>query len=131
MYIISIPRSLAYSSILISFSLSSMVNISNQSNCLFAPKNSTLIESDPAFISYVFCIGVFCAPILIIFLDTMIVSRCCLKFLSNKICSYWIKVALVNMISASGVGAVVVVEASTFLDSNNFAEFVSKKSFIL
>ena len=54
-----------------------------QSNFLLDPKNSTLRESVPLLISYVFCRGVFCAPIHNIFFDTIMVSRCCLKFLSN------------------------------------------------
>ena len=59
------------------------------------------------------------------------VSRCCLKFLSNKICSYWIKGALVKRISASGAGAEVVLAANTFLDSNNLFMSVSKNILIL
>ena len=60
-------------------------------------------ECCPTFISYVFCIGVFCARILKIFLETIIVSKYCPKFLSSKICSYWIKGAFVKIIFASGV----------------------------
>ena len=39
-----------------------------------------------------------------IFFETMIVSRCCLKFLSSKICSYCTKGARVSKISASASG---------------------------
>ena len=39
--------------------------------------------------------------------------------------------ALVNIISASAEGIVVVVEAKTFLDLNNLFIFVSRNSFIL
>ena len=38
------------------------------------------------------------------------VSKCCLKFLSNKICSYWINGTLVNIIAASGSGGLVTVD---------------------
>ena len=41
-----------------------------------------------------------------IFFETMIVSRCCLKFLSSKICSYCTKGARVSKISASASGGV-------------------------
>ena len=59
------------------------------------------------------------------------VSKCCLKFLFNIICSYWINGALVNIIATSGSGIVVVVEESNFLDSNSFPKLVSNCSFIL
>ena len=60
----------------------------------------------------------------------MIVSRCYLKFLSNRICSYSTKGALVKIISASGSG-IAAFAAIGFLDSNSFPISVSKKSFIL
>ena len=65
-----------------------------------------------------------------IFFETIIVSRCCLKFLSNKICSYCKNGALVKIICASSTG-IAPFAATAFLDSNNFSTDVSKKSFIL
>ena len=71
-------------------------------------------DSVPVIISYVFCTGVFCALVLKNFLETVIVSRYCLKFFSSKSCSYLMKGAFVKIILASGVGTAAV-EARTFL----------------
>ena len=73
--------------------------------------------SDLVEMSYVFRIGVFSTLILNIFLETIIVSRYCLKLLSSKNCSYWRKAAFVKIIFASGAPI-----AFTFhFDSNNFS----------
>ena len=79
---------------------------------------------------HVFCTGVFCAPILRIFLDIIVISRYCPKFLSSNICTYWMKGAFVNIIFASGIG-IAAPDARTFLDSNNFFISVSRFSLIL
>ena len=78
--------------------------ISNQSNYLFKPKNLMFIESCPTLISYVFWTDIFWAPMQRIFLETIIVFRYCLKFLSSKSCSYWMKGAFLKIIFASGDG---------------------------
>ena len=65
-------------------------------------QRSIVIESEATAISYVFWMGVFCTPILKTFLETITVSRYCLKFLSNKNCSYCIKGDFVKIIFASG-----------------------------
>ena len=65
------------------------------------------------------------------FFETMIVSRCCLKILSSKICSYCTNGARVNKISTSGSGGDFTVLARAFLDSNSLFMLVSKNSFIL
>lgn len=111
--------------------LSNTKDISSQLICLFTPKKSMLRESDPTLISYIFCIGVFCTPIRSFFLDTIIVSRYYLKFISKRICSYWMKGAFVKMILASGLLGIVAVGAWTFFDSKSFFRSVSRWYFIL
>ena len=59
-----------------------------------------------------------------IFLETIMVSRYCLKFLYSKSCSYWIKGAFIKVILASGGGSPDPA-AKTFFDSNNFFKSVS------
>ena len=56
----------------------------------------------------------------------MIVSRCYLKFLSNRICSYCTKGALVKVISPSGSG-IAAFAARGFLDLDSFLISVCKK----
>ena len=91
----------------------------------FADPKSQCLMSPDIHLFHMFCVSVFCAPILNIFLETIIVSRYCLKFLSSKIHSYWMKGAFVNIIFASGAG-IVAVEPRTFLDSNSFFISVSR-----
>ena len=69
--------------------------------------------------------GVFSAPICRMFLETITVSRYCLKCLSSNSCSYCIKGAFVKIILASGEGSSDPA-ANTFLDSNNFFRSVSR-----
>ena len=102
-------------------------DISSQSNCLFLPKNSTFMLSLFADISYVFCKGYFCIPILKIFLDIIIVSIYCLKFLSSKNYSYRMKEALVKIVLASGAQ----IKVTIFLDSKSFFISASRWHFIL
>ena len=53
------------------------------------------------------------------FLETIVVSRYCLNFLSSRSCSYRMKGAFVKIILASGEGRAAEA-ASTSLDSNSF-----------
>ena len=76
------------------------------------------------FISYAFCIGVFCATILKTFLETIIVFWYCLKFLSSKGSSYWMKDAFVKTIFASRAG-IAVPAAKSFLNLKKILIFVS------
>ena len=82
-------------------------------------KNSTFLLVLPANI-YVFCRRDFCVPIFKIFLDIIIVSIYCLKFLSGKNWSYCMKGDLVEIISASGTPIVVTffLEWKSFLISD-------------
>ena len=59
------------------------------------------------------------------FLETIMVSRYCLKFLSSKSSSHWIKGAFVKIILVSGAGTPEPA-TKTFLDSNNFFKSVSR-----
>ena len=93
---------------------------STQSNCLLDSKRSMFIESVPMFILYVFCMVVFWAPILKIFLETIIVSRYRLNFLSSKSCSYWMNDSFVRIIFTSGVG-IAAAESRTFLIQTVFS----------
>ena len=49
-----------------------------------------------------------------IFFDTIIVSRHCLKFLSRRICSYWMNGAFVKIIFVSGFDGIIAPAACTF-----------------
>ena len=54
------------------------------------------------------------------------VSRCCLKFLSNSICSYWMKDAFIKMTSASAQGTAAP-ERAVFLTETIFPFLFLKK----
>ena len=62
----------------ISVKLLNFTVISIQSNCLFEPKKSIVTESKPNTISYVFWMGVFCTPILNIFLGRLCKNYFCI-----------------------------------------------------
>ena len=87
-----------------------------------------LVESDPVEISC-FLYGCFLDehPSQDFFLETMIVSRYCLKFLFSKNCSHCIKDALVkNNMTIWGCNCCYI-----FLDSKSFFMSVSRWHFIL
>lgn len=76
----------------------------------------------------VFWMGVFCSLTLKIYLETIIVSTYCLKFLSNTNCLYCIKGGFVKIIFASGNP---IVATFFFLDSNSLFISISRWRFIL